>query len=61
MHVVNAIKVYRCEDCKRIITDTEIAKLGCCPSCKGRRVRGATPNKWETFKLSIKLLFMRNI
>jgi len=59
VHVTNVTMVYRCYDCKRIITDTEIAELGCCPSCGCRRIRGTTPTKWETIKLFFRLLFKK--
>jgi hypothetical protein len=58
MHV-DAITVYRCETCKRIVADVEILKLGKCPYCDGDHFRGTSPTKWEVVKLFVRLLFFK--
>jgi len=55
MHVT----VYRCYDCKKIITDIDLKRNGKCPFCSGCRAEGANPSTFEIIKLYIRLLFMR--
>lgn len=58
MHV-NAITVYRCDSCKKIVTDIEVKKLGGCPFCNGHRIVGTSPTNFEKVKLFFRLLFKK--
>jgi len=51
--------VYRCYSCGKLITDIQISKYGCCPSCSGKRVRGASPTLMEVTWLKLKYLFQQ--
>jgi len=58
---VHVIKAYRCYSCRNIVTEIEIMRVGCCPFCNSSRVEGATPTKFEMFKLKIRMLFMKGL
>ena len=47
----------RCNDCGKIITKVRLRKVGMCPSCGSRRMRGANPTFKE--KLLIKIGVIR--
>jgi hypothetical protein len=52
------IKTYRCYACKKIVTNVDIIRIGCCPFCNNNRVEGATATFFEEVNLRIRLLFM---
>ena len=43
----------RCNDCKKIMTKVWLKKVGMCPYCGGRRVRGANPTFWDNLLLKV--------
>jgi DNA-directed RNA polymerase subunit RPC12/RpoP len=56
---VGEISVYRCFDCKAIVTDIDLRLSGKCPRCNCYRVMGANPTWWECVSLFFRLLLMK--
>jgi uncharacterized paraquat-inducible protein A len=49
--------VYRCYDCKVIVTDYELSQHGSCPRCRGNKVSGASPHFLELVALQFKVIY----
>ena len=55
------IETYRCYACKKIVTNVDIIRTGCCPFCNNSKVEGATATFWELIRLRIRMLFMKGL
>jgi len=47
------MEAHACYYCGKIITPKVLKKIGMCPKCGGRRVRGVSLNWWGKFLVKI--------